>query len=434
MNQFRREYDQADMPSHFIHLGIANMPKFSVIGILLSATIFTASTAGAFSDISNIGVYDEERSGQVNILAADAKKVTAKSPSQAAKKGGGVARLSQPVILSPTQSWRNVPVPNAAYPSVNSVAVSSDGSFFVTGNQDGIARLWDISSGTVRHNMKNHHLSAIGATKFQSPVRAVAISPDGKTVATGSAPGVAVFNAQTGVEIRTYNLTSMTSTLAYSPNGQLIAAANAGQQLSPNHVGDIKILDANSGAVVQTIPNLIGGATSVSFSPDGTQLASAGVNGEVIVWDVATGQKRGNFDSHSQPGNSDYARSVAFSPDGQTLATGGGTNTPWQGKLKLWDVKTGSLKKVITDGQPINSIAFNGDGTQIAAANWDKSVRLYSMPNGILGATTKVFAGGWNTATPTDGHTGSVNSVVFGPTGKLLFSGGSDHVVKSWRY
>ena len=410
------------------------MHKYSVIGVLLSATLLASSSAVALSIVSGDGIDQNPQHANSAIHIANAKRASSKAQVAVAKKVPNAAKVLQMPILSPVFTLKNVPLPNAAYPAVNSVAISPDGLTVVTGSDDGMVRLWNISTGSVLFTMKNHHLSAVGATKFQSPVRTVAFSPDGKTIATGSYPGVALYDARTGTELRTYNLTSMTAALAFSPDGQMIAAGSAAKQLAAQHGGDIKILDANSGSVLTTIPNITGGVTSVAFSPDGKNLASAGVNGEVILWDVGTAQKLGNFDSFGKVGNQDYARSVAFSPDGQTLVTGGGSNSPWQGIVKFWDIQSGALIKAIKEGEPINSVAFSHDGKRIAAANWDKSVRIYTLQDAFLVGSTKVFMGGWSAATAADGHSASVNSVVFSANDKLIVSAGGDHSVKGWRF
>ena len=69
---------------------------------------------------------------------------------------------------------------------------------------------------------------------------------------------------------------------------------------------------------------------SVSFSPDGTTLASASSDGTVKLWDVATHENIATLQGHT-----DYVNSVSFSPDGTTLAS-----ASWDGTVKLWDVAT----------------------------------------------------------------------------------------------
>src|SRR5262249_23876917 len=112
------------------------------------------------------------------------------------------------------------------------------------------------------------------------PVNSVAFSPDGRTLASGSADGSA----------RLWDLATH-------------------QQLGPP-------LDAD------TLP-----ISTVAFSPDGRTLAAGSDNERVFLWDLATHQLR------SSPLEASAYTSVAFSPDGRTLATGGG-----DGKVKLWDL------------------------------------------------------------------------------------------------
>ena len=152
--------------------------------------------------------------------------------------------------------------------------------------------------------------------------------------------------------------------------------------------------------------------TLVSFSPDGTLLASVSLvdSRTVKLWDVATGENIATLEGHKWSINS-----VAFSPDGTLLAAGSGDNT-----VKLWDVSTHENIATLDEHRgDVNSVAFSPDGTFLASGSDDDTVKLWSMAT-------------YENITTLEGHSDWVNSVAFSPDGTLLASGDDDGTVKLW--
>jgi WD40 repeat protein len=335
-----------------------------------------------------------------------------------------VAQAQVPTMV-PSFSLKFPTAPNTAYPRVNSVDLSPNGGFAVAGSDDGMVRLIDLTSGLVTQTMSDNRKSAVGSNPFQSPSRAVAFSPNGNFIASGSYPGVAIFDASTGTLVRTYPRTSYTNALAYSPDGQKIAAARAGVQLPATYPGSIEILDVNSWSSLMSIPVPNGGVMAVSFSPDGQSIAAARVNGEVAIYDVNTGQLKKSFGNIAL----EYAQSVAFSPDGRTIATSGGSAANWhEGQVKLWDVQTGQMLKSTKGGSRSATVAFSPDGANVAVGNSDGAIRVYSLPN-----LTLVAQSGLSTIGNSTVHQGFVQSLVFSKDSKFLLSGSIDQSIKTWR-
>ena len=112
---------------------------------------------------------------------------------------------------------------------------------------------------------------------------------------------------------------------------------------------------------------------SVAFSPNGKMLASASWDQTVRLWNVNTGRLL-----HTLTGHTNDIMSVAFSPDGNTLASGS-----WDGTIRLWNPRNGKLKRTVTEhAGGVASVAFSPDGNTLASGSagpYDSLVEYYNM-------------------------------------------------------
>jgi len=330
---------------------------------------------------------------------------------------------------------------------INSVAYSPDGRWLASACDDSIVQVWDATTGELKHRLR--------ATT--SGARAVAFSPDGRRFATGSLEGtIQVCDVATGQHLRT--LTGHTSgvpSVAFSPDGRRLASSSLGgvikvwdrDAMSPEEPRTFRVGDRSwkSGQEPLTLMGHAGSVSQVAFSPDGTQLASAGTDGTIKVWDARGDPEVRTLESHT----------VAFSPDGNWLAA-----TSWDTtSFKLWDTTTGQLVRTLDGhkGQVID-VAFSPDGKLIASAGADKTIKLWDVSTGHIrrtfegGASKVTFspdgqwlasASGsvklWHVATgqllgslTIDGTT-TARSVTFSPDGTWLASAGiGDRIVRLW--
>ena len=170
---------------------------------------------------------------------------------------------------------------------------------------------------------------------------------------------------------------------------------------------------------------------SVSWSPDGSQVVSGGFDGTVRLWDVATGEQVGaalRGHEASQNGNA-WVYSVSWSPDGSQVVSGG-----LDGTVRMWDVVTGEQVGAALRGHEadqygdarVYSVSWSPDGSQVVSGGFDGTVRMWDVVTGEqVGAALR-------------GHEADqygdarVLSVSWSPDGNQVVSGGADGTVRMW--
>ena len=155
-------------------------------------------------------------------------------------------------------------------------------------------------------------------------IRKMAFSPDGIRLAVASSIGVWIYDVRAGnekeLDLLTADVWNPTS-VAYSPDGTTLASGSAD--------GTVWLWDAVTGQHKITLVGHKEGVLCVAYSPDGTTLASGSSDDTVRLWDARTGEHMTALTGHRS-----FVKSVAFSPDGTTLATGSMDSTIFLWKLR----------------------------------------------------------------------------------------------------
>jgi WD40 repeat protein len=298
---------------------------------------------------------------------------------------------------------------------VTSVAFDPAGGTLASASPKGVL-LWDLATGKVS--------SAL--TGSSRPANLVAFSPDGRALATaGSNNSVliwAVARHPTPVEVAVLKRQDAVTSMAFSPKGHLLAAAdevggtiaiwNVASLAQPRYLGSL------------SIPPVDARVYSLAFSPDGTTMA-VGTLGSVVVWDLAhPAHPRLERTLNNDLGSLDKVQAVAFSPDGPTLAAG--TNS---GSIVLWRVAGRAGLTVVSQIAPhnlfdgVSALAFSPDGRQMVSGNTDHIATLWNVrPGGEI-----------NPLATLAGQGGTVNSVAFGRGGSIIATGSADSSVMLWR-
>ena len=239
-----------------------------------------------------------------------------------------------------------------------------------------------------------------------SRLTTVALSPDGKTLATTDNDNrVLLFDvASRQQRAALVGNTSPIIGIAFDPTGKSLAG------VGEDHRVVLWNLANGSKAVTLLADRLGTNVTEVAFSPDGTTLVSIGDDPRVILWDLATGAAKGVLSGHS-----DVVDGIAFSPNGKLLASGSRDAT-----AILWDPTSGEERSVVRspDGSPMAQVAFSGDGKSLLSVRPDGGVLVWDAATGSLERTL----GGAN----------HFAQAAFSPDGKLLASVDAANRVNLW--
>ena len=335
---------------------------------------------------------------------------------------------------------------------IQSIAFSPDGALLAIGGcgesgsprcRQGEVILWDVE----RWEPAEPPLSAHAGLVYE-----VAFSPDGQTLATAGCGGRAPDGWCDSGEAILWDVSALLHTgsetgqvlhslvghgdevygLAFSPDGKVLITGSC-DAWTPNDApgqGDILLWDVETG---QRIGQPLLGhpktwVWSLAFSADGSTLASGG-NGTVVLWDWATRRPIGL----PLTGHTGDVFSLAFSPDGRTLASSGRDRT-----VGLWDLAGyGGIGSVLARGSPVTDLALSADGKTLAVGGCahrtggldcvEGMAHLWALADDAEGRLVARRIG-----EPLTGFPRMVWSAALHSDGKTMALGGSDGTVRLW--
>jgi WD40 repeat protein/predicted Ser/Thr protein kinase len=268
-----------------------------------------------------------------------------------------------------------------------------------------------------------HDRRGVGWTRLDSGVTTFAeLGPKGVTAAAGTRDGSRIAVALRGDRGRSriWILDAASGervvgiegqpvemfSLAFSPDGALLAAA--GWTL------EIDVIDTATGNTVRTLRGHTGGSAALAFSPDGRLLASGSDDKTVIVWRLEDGAAACRCVAHEGK-----IGAVAFSPDGAGVISG-----DMVGTIRMWNVATGACERVLHGHDAaVAAIGFRSDGTLVSAGA--DGAREWDVTPGADPDVLRHHTG------PEDGNIFAyVSAVAFNPEGSLLASAGWDRTVR----
>ena len=274
----------------------------SILTISFSSDGRTVATGSEDKTVILTDVVKGEKLWKSENLGANVNSVAFSADGRMLAVGTNDGRIRLLDAVSHKELWRK---PAIHGESVNSVAFSPDGKSLASGSIDEIVKLWDVSSGEVKRELKGH----------KGPVNSVKFSHDSRLLGTGSSDWtVMVWDVSSGSALHVLKgHEQMVTSIAFSRDGRMLASA-----------GDDSILrvwDVLNGREMRKLEGDRSLILSIAFTSDDRSLASASEEG-VWLWDIGTGKVLKKL----QDSNA-IAWAIAFSPDGRTLAgafSGGG--------------------------------------------------------------------------------------------------------------
>ena len=315
----------------------------------------------------------------------------------------------------------------------------------------------------IREGAKDDSPSLINAFKLSAPpvysippaISTLAYSPDGKTLAVSGYHEVLVYNADgTELAARLVGEAPQIQSLAFSHDGNLLAVAGG----APARFGEIQIWSSPEHKLLNSFKISDDSLYAVSFSPDADRIAFGCADKSVRVLGVSEGKELMKFDNHT-----DWVLGTAFTMDGKRLLSGSrdramklitiengqfvdDINKLLEGVLCLarhpkedlvacgGDLGTPRIYR-ISDNQnrgagdtardanlvraferqpgPVRAIAYNADGSVIAAGGSGPEVHLYKTSDGLRLTALK-------------GHEGAVFAIAFNPQTNQVCTGGAE--------
>ena len=273
---------------------------------------------------------------------------------------------------------------------------------------------------------------------FDGPVSSVAVSPDGKLIASASCTRdtdgqcklgeISLFDADLNPKGKLEGKYGVVYSLAFNANGNMLAAGGCVpvDQLNKgcaDSKGQITVWDVTKPeypllADIRGHTNLV---KTIAFSHDGRLLASGSYDTTIILWDIKDLSKPAQIGKPLK-GHSSFVNGIAFSFDDKVLISASDDQT-----LRLWNVSApenmGPIGGAKKQTAPMSSIAFTQDGKKIAAGSDNATILLWDWDAGSRSLQN---------LQQLEGHTGFVKSIAFSADGAMLASAGFDNRIILW--
>ena len=375
--------------------------------------------------------------------------------------------------------------------SIVALTFSPDGRTLASGSMDGTIRFWNTETGDLLPlNIMEHTewVKAVSFFKNNSTLASVAFNGviTFWDLKTSQKTGVQTIESWDFLMASAFSPdgAKLVSTGAKSVQFLNIGPGKVAATWEPDRL--VRLTEARTGRELATLTKSVGGINQkggMTFSPDGKTVAFHGL-GEIHVWHTEKGDiltitlieslsdamdhflSDAMIQEHVMTRVLDEVSVLMFSPDGKKLVSG-----TMGGKVQMWDAETGTELAPFLAGQdlpenlldsvalkdPITALAFSSNGALLAVGSEQKirllgnskQARLKEVPRGTqslaFSPDDAVLVAGLRNGgielsdmttgekiTTLNGHTQTVETLVFSPDGKTLVSTGQDGTILVW--
>ncbi|HEY9692381.1 MAG TPA: WD40 repeat domain-containing serine/threonine-protein kinase [Oculatellaceae cyanobacterium] len=298
----------------------------------------------------------------------------------------------------PTQNWRCVATltgHSGLFATVNTVAISPDGKLVASGSDDQTILIWDLVTKKQVATLRGHKKS----------VRTIAFSLTGKLLVSGSSDRtIKLWNLDHYQEIFTFQgHQQAVNSVLFTPDGTKIISGSADKT--------IKLWDVNTTEVIATLKSHHLAVRDIAYEATSNKLASASLDRTAKIWDL-----NDNYELiQTLPYHAWAVKAIAISPNGKILATGSDDNT-----IGIWDLATHNLLRTINGHSwSVSSLVFQSN-SELISGSWDKNVKIWQVNTGDLQAVLT-------------GHTDSVCAVASSFEQEVIVSASKDKTIKIWQ-
>lgn len=291
----------------------------------------------------------------------------------------------------------------AAWPSRNPISLPSEANalalpvarLVLTGGEDGLLRLWDLSTGELVREMQGH----------DERIQSIASAQNMRLALTAGADGtLRIWDYQAGECLNVLGgHTSEVNAVDLTPDGRL--------GLSASNDLTIRLWDIGAGQILRTLSGHSHFVRGAAFVPGAPLALSAAWDKTVCLWDLPSGECLRSFTGHAE-----VIDALAVSPNGRLAATGGLDHA-----IFLWDLTHGALQtklEGLTD--PVRALAFSTDSRFLFSAHEDGTVVIWSLADMRQVRSIKA-------------HPTRTNGLAPSLDGRFLVTTGGGAMLKVWR-
>ncbi len=302
---------------------------------------------------------------------------------------------------------------------VRSLALSPDLQWLASGGDDGTVAIHSVQTLGDRAIAAVDPVVGKVIAVGREWVRAIAVAPSGDWWVAGSNDGsLRVFHwvdadqAWKPCQLIAHAHQFWVMAIEISPDGKTVISVGADHRVQAWRVERHEVDVAE---MIALTPSWTGQhhrfwVSCVAIAPDGQTVFSAGYDGCVAVWEMATGKLLRHWQAHSG-----YIASLAIAPDGKTLATGGPDRL-----IHLWEPESGTERATCPgNGSNVFTLAFHPNGQTLYSGGGDGSIRAWDSSSGKF---LHFVAGNVN----------CIWSMAIAPNGQWLAVGGVDGSVRWW--